>query len=76
MGQLEQEPTPPFCLVDPIFQQARGSYVVMLAAEIVRFAHPRRQLFVVIVQLGEHVRRRHVVGIIVEKPLEADAPAA
>jgi hypothetical protein len=61
-GRLEQEPTPPLGFINPIFQQARGSHVAVFIAEIVSFAHPRRQLFVIIAKLSEHVHRGHVIG--------------
>jgi hypothetical protein len=37
----------------------------------VRLAHSRRQLLVVVTQLGQHVQRSNVVGIVVQDALQA-----
>src|SRR5262249_60501012 len=50
---FEQEPGASLGLVDPHFQQACAGDVVVLVAQAVGLAHVRRQLLVVVVQLGE-----------------------
>src|SRR5262249_17356771 len=52
---LEQEPGAPLRLVDPDFQQARGSDVLLLVAKPVRLAQGGDQLLVVVAQLRQHV---------------------
>src|SRR5579871_2210373 len=68
---LEQEPDPPFCLIDPWFDQARRGNVSTFVAELMALAHAGDQLHVVVAQLGQHILRRHVVGVVVEHPLQA-----
>jgi hypothetical protein len=69
-ARLEQEPDAPLGFVDPHFQQARRRDVAVLVADAVRFAHAVRQARVVLAQLGEHVERRHVLGVVVEHALQ------
>ena len=70
-ARLEQEPDPLFSLVDPIFQEACGGDIPVLVANAVRFPHACRQLLVVVAELGQHIERRHVVGIVVQDTLQA-----
>ncbi len=42
----------------------------MLVAQVMRLAHPLRQLHVVVAQLGQHVERRDVVRVVVEDALQ------
>src|SRR6266568_6974112 len=67
---LEQEPDALLGLVDPHLEQARGRDVAVLVADRVRRAHEAREALVVVSQLGEHVERRHVVGVVVVDALE------
>ena len=46
-GCFEQEPRPAFSLVDPNFDQARGSDIAVLVANVVRLAQTRCHRFVV-----------------------------
>src|SRR6476661_3738446 len=67
---FEQEPGPSFCLVDEILQEARGSDVAVLAAEVVRFPQSRGQVLVVVTQFREHIERRDKIGIVVLDALQ------
>jgi len=58
-------------LIDPDFQQARGSNIVVLVAQAMRLAQACRQLLIVIAQFGEHVHRRDKVRIVVQNALQA-----
>src|SRR5258708_15806890 len=69
-ARLEQVPDPLFRLVDPDFEQARRGDVASLVAHAVRPAHVRCQTLVVLTQLGEHVERTHVFGVVVENALQ------
>ena len=72
---LEQEPHPPLGLVDPVLEQAGGGDVAVLVAEIVGLLQVKRELLVVVAQLGEHVLRGDVVGVVVQDPLQlGDVP--
>src|SRR5229473_7941112 len=68
---LEQEPCTPLGLIDPDFQQARGSNIVVLVAQAMRLAQACRQLLIVIAQFGEHVHRRDKIRIVVQDALQA-----
>ncbi len=70
-ARLEQEPYAPLGLVDPVLKQARGRNIAMLVTQPVRLAHARRELPIVVAQLGQHILRRYVVCVVVEDPLEA-----
>src|SRR5207237_5161481 len=59
-----------FSLVDPDFQKARCCDVTMSIAESVYFAHLCGELFVVVSQLGEHVLRRHIIRVVIEKAFD------
>ena len=63
---LEQEPGAPLGFVDPDLDQARGGDVAVLVADVVRLAQARRERLVVLAQLGEHVLRLDVVGVVVD----------
>ena len=45
--------------------------VIVLGADLMRFAQQRDEMAVVVAQLGEHVLGRHVVGIVVGNALQA-----
>src|SRR5581483_5046353 len=64
-ARLVQEPDAPLGLVDPYFEQARSRHVVLLVAEIVRFAHDPDQRLVVAPELGQHIERIDVIGVVV-----------
>src|SRR5579871_3219282 len=68
---LVQEPDPAFAFVDPVLQHARRRNVAMLVAEIMGLAHCSNQPLVVFAQLGQHVLRRDVVGVVVGDALDA-----
>ena len=51
--------------------QAGGGDVLVLVAEIVRLAQAADEILVVVAQLGQHVLRRHVVGVVVLDALQA-----
>src|SRR5262245_41101534 len=67
---LKQEPGSPLGFIDPDFDEAGGGDVAMLVADVVGLAQPRRQHLVVLAQLGEHVLRIDVVGVVVQDALE------
>src|SRR5580698_9756342 len=64
-GRLEEKPRPPFGLVDPHLEQAGRRDIAVPLAGMVGFAHARDQAFVVLAELGEHVLRLDVVGVVV-----------
>src|SRR5919198_412790 len=64
-GRLEQEPGTPLGLVDPVLDQAGAGHVVVLVADRVRLAQVRRQLLVVVAQLGKHIERRDEVCVVI-----------
>src|SRR5690348_10919229 len=66
---LEEKPDPKFGFIDPILQQARGSYVAVLIAKRVCLPHRSREALVVVAQFGQHVRGRNEIGVIVSDPL-------
>src|SRR5215203_4618760 len=66
---LEQEPCPPFGLIDPDFEQACRRDVPVIVVEGVRAPHFRDQLLVVLTKLRKHVERRDEIGVIIEKSL-------
>ena len=45
--RFEQEPGAPFGFIDPHFDQAGGGDIVMFVANVMRFAKPLREHFVV-----------------------------
>src|SRR3954451_16122847 len=54
-GRLEQEPCATFRLVDPVFDQAAGGDIAVLAADIAGLPHALCERQVVFLQLGQHV---------------------
>jgi len=56
VGCLEQKPSAPLGLVDPVLIQAGAGHVVILVANCVGLAQARRQLLVVVAQLGKHIQ--------------------
>ena len=63
-GDLGQEPTPAFCLVDPSFDQAGGGDIAMFGAHFVRGTQIARQFHVVAPEFGQYVARREGRGIV------------
>ena len=70
-GGFEEEPGAAFGLVDPLLDQAGGADVVVLAAGGVDAAQLAHQLAVVVGELGQHVLRVDVVGVVVGDALAA-----
>ena len=70
-SRLEQEPHALLGLVDPVLDQAGGGDVAMLVGDLMEDAHVLEQLLVVVAQLGQHVGRRYVLGVVVEHALQA-----
>src|SRR5207247_431143 len=70
-GCLEQEPGAPLGLVDPVLDQAGAGHVLVLVADRVGLAQVRRQLLVVVAQLGKHIERRDEARVIVQHALQA-----
>src|SRR5919197_5130557 len=64
-GRFEQEPSAPLGLVDPVLDQAGAGHVLVLVADRVRLAQVRRQLLVVVTQLGKHIERRDEVCVVI-----------
>src|SRR3954469_26050507 len=75
---LKQEPGAPLSLVDEVLEEACGRYIPMLTAQLMGLKHARREGLVVVPQLGQHVERVDVIGVVVENPLKprdmADRP--
>src|SRR3954470_3393129 len=69
-ARLVQEPDAPFRLVDPHLEEAGGGDIAALVAHAVRRAHGSGKPLVVFAQLGQHVERRDVLGIVVEHTLQ------
>src|SRR3989442_15384626 len=73
--RLKKEPGAPLGFVDPPLDEAGGGDVAVLVAHVMRLAKARRKVLVVLAQLGEHVLRVHVFGIVIEHALRAgDVP--
>src|SRR5262249_2133966 len=68
--RLEQKPGAPFGLVDPKFDQARGSDVAMLLANVMGLTKTGSECLVVLPQLGKHVEWIDVVGVVVFDSLQ------
>ena len=64
-GCLKQEPDASFGFVNPGFDQAGGSNVVVLIAKAISLAQSRYKRLVVVDQLGKHVLWLDVLGVIV-----------
>src|SRR5215813_3252633 len=69
-ARLVEEPDAALRLVDPDLDQAGRRHVAVLLGDAVRLAQARREPLVVLAQLGEHVRRSHVVGVVVLHALQ------
>ena len=65
-GRLKQEPGSSFRLVDPGFNQASRRNVAMFVTDIVSFPQMRRQDFVVVAKLGDHVERLDITGVVTQ----------
>src|SRR5438445_1460523 len=73
--RLKKKPGAPLGFVEPHLDEAGGGDVAVLVAYVMRLAKARRKVPVVLAQLGEHVLRLHVFGIVVEHALRAgDVP--
>ena len=70
-ADFEEEPDAPFRLVDPCFQKACGSHVVLFIAQVVSFAHRGEHCPVVFAQFGDHVERIDILRIVIAEALEA-----
>src|SRR6266446_4452903 len=70
-ARLEQEPGAPLCFIDPDLDEAGGSNVAVLVAHVVRLAKACGKLLVILTQLGEHVQRIYVLGVVVQHALRA-----
>src|SRR5579871_2774942 len=68
-ARFEQEPGSPLGLVDPVLDQAGGRDVSMLIAHIVHLAQSGGERLVVLAQLGEHVERIDILGIVIRNAL-------
>src|SRR5262249_15143336 len=62
--RFKQEPGTALGLVDPNLKQACGSNAAVIVAQILRLAHARDQLLIVLTQFGEHVHWRHKIRIV------------
>jgi len=71
LNGLKQEPGPPLRLVDPVFNQAGRSDIVMPVADFMGGPKEPRQLQVVVPKLHQHVPGANLVVVIV---LEALVP--
>lgn len=69
-GCLEEEPGPPLRLIHPRFEQTCAGHIIMLVAQPMRLAHTRRELFVIIAQLRQHIEWRDIVSVIVQNTLQ------
>src|SRR5271167_1281394 len=67
---LEQEPSAPLSFINPDFDQAGGSNIVMLVADSVGLAQTRSQSLVVLAQLGQHILGLDILGIVVQYALQ------
>src|SRR5207247_1790600 len=62
---LIEEPDATFGLVNPVLEQTRRRHVAVFIANIAGLAHTRDQLKIVVAQLGQHIKRRHEISIVV-----------
>src|SRR4029079_19671633 len=60
-----------FGVVDEGLQKACGRDIIMLVADVVRFAHRRNDALIVVAQFRQHVLRLDVGGIVIGQPLLA-----
>src|SRR3979490_3311778 len=68
---LEQEPGPPFGFVNPNFNKAGSSNVLMFFADTMGLTQARGECLAVLAQLSKHVPRLDVRGIIIRYALQA-----
>src|SRR5205085_10218477 len=68
---LKQKPRTALCLVDPDFQKTRRRNVAMLIAKVMRLAHARGELFIVVAQFGKHIHRADEIRLVVLYALQA-----
>src|SRR5580704_16016795 len=68
-NDLRQEPGSALGLVDPVLDQAGGGDVVVLIADLMSRAQVPGQLQIVGAKLGQHVLRRHELGVVVFQAL-------
>ena len=54
-SSVEEEPSAPLRLIDPVFEQACAGDIAMLVAKIARLAHVGYELLVIVAQLSEHI---------------------
>ena len=66
---FEEEPGPTLGFIDPYFDETCRRDVAMFVAHVVRFAQTRGECFVVVHQLGQHIQRLDVFGIVIEHAL-------
>lgn len=66
---FEEEPASAFSFVDPVLDEARGSDVAMLVANLMRLAQPHGQGLIVFAKFGKHIERLNVIRVIVEYAL-------
>src|SRR5450432_310868 len=72
---LEEEPGTTFGLVDPHLDEACTRDIAVLVAHVMDLAQACGEFLVVVTQLGQHVQRLDVVGIVVRHALHArDVP--
>src|SRR5882757_7759381 len=69
--RLEKKPRATLAFVDPYLEQARGSHIIVLVAQTVYRSKGGDELLVIVTKLGEHVLGSHIVGVVVEDPLQA-----
>src|SRR5258706_8988427 len=66
---FEEEPGTPLRFVDPRFDQAGASDVMVHIAQVVHFAKACRKLLIVFAKLREHGQRLYVFRIVVQHAL-------
>jgi len=69
--RFEQEPEASLGLVQPDLDQACAGDVAVLIADVVSLAQLRRESLVVVAELGEHVGRLDIIGVVVGETLGA-----
>src|ERR1700730_2383001 len=67
---LGQKPSATLGFIDPNFDQTRCGNVTMLVAHVVRLAQTRGQRFIVVGQLGDHVRWIDILCVVIEDALK------
>lgn len=68
---LEEKPSPPRCLVDPLLNQARAGDVTLLIAKVVGLAQSRREGFIVLAKFCKHIERLDIIGVVISDALFA-----